>query len=143
MTDPTVQSGKLTDEEITGAQVDGHTDYLEALRKDPNDNSTLGQEFVGRRIAEAQLAKAEPLIRADQKRIDKDEQHKAEFIWQQQIERARDGYVKLVEDQSLPKDPTNTGRDFINKQEKHAFDTGYFAMGQDMLKAGWRKVELD
>ncbi len=46
---------------------------------------------------------------------------------------ARKGYVKLVEDQTLPADE----------------DGGYFSRPayskaqQDMLKAGWRRVEVD
>ena len=46
----------------------------------------------------------------------------------------------LSEDQSLPKDPTHSLRNFTNSQERHAFETGYFACGQDMIADKWRKT---
>lgn len=52
------------------------------------------------------------------------------------------GYVKRAEDQSLPNDPTHTGKRFYKAGEKRAFTTGYFACGQDMLKAVWRKIQV-
>ena len=44
----------LTDEEITVARGRGHNEYCEAVKKDPDNQELLGQEFVGRAIAETQ-----------------------------------------------------------------------------------------
>ena len=63
--------------------------------------------------------------------------HKQDFIWQQQIEHARDGYVKLAEDQSLPNNPIGDFIPDIGKGQQWAYNKAQ----QDMLKAGWRKVD--
>ena len=46
--------------------------------------------------------------------------------------------VYQVEEKALPKDTSNTRQCFSIRGESHAFDTGYFAAQQDMLKAGWK-----
>lgn len=43
-----------------------------------------------------------------------------------------------AEDQSLPDDPTHTGKCFPDDMQ-HAFKTGYFASQQDMRKSGFVK----
>ena len=44
----------LTDEQITVAQCKGHEEYCKAVEKDPGNQELLGQEFVGRAIADAE-----------------------------------------------------------------------------------------
>ncbi len=49
------------------------------------------------------------------------------------------GCVVKAGDQTLPSDPTHTSNCFRDK-EFHACKTGYFACGQDAIKAGFVKV---
>ena len=50
------------------------------------------------------------------------------------------GYVKLSDDQSLPV-PDNKPV-FLSKDMKEVYDTAYSIAQDDMLKAGFRRVEL-
>jgi len=55
-----------------------------------------------------------------------------------------DSIAVLSKDQTLPKDKdhTRTGQVYTQSEvARRGFDTGYFAMGQDMLKDNWRKIE--
>ncbi len=56
-----------------------------------------------------------------------------------EVEEARLGYVKLAKDRSLPK-RTRASRDY---ELDRYVGIGHKTAQQDMLKSGWRKVEME
>ena len=48
------------------------------------------------------------------------------------------GWVRLAEDQNLPHNPFDARKNYEESERRNAYNEGQ----QDMLKEGWRKVEL-